>query len=376
VIPSSSSGRALTSTNRLRHANVSMPHCCDSTPLSRQPPLPSTARQLAEQSSVDQPTPLSTLLDRATTLFPLWVVLGTLLAIIYPPAFHWFRPQYIIYVLALVMAGMGLTLSLSDFAVAISRPGVVLLGCVAQYGIMPTLGWGLSKILRLPPQVAAGLILVSVCPGGAASNLVCLIADGDVALSVVLTLCSTMLSTIMIPTLMKLLCSSLVPISSFPLLVSTLQVVLVPLAAGLALKTLAPGLVKRVTKVLPLFSVIGVTLICGSIVSTTTVSSFGPGLVGALVLLHGFGGLLGYAAASMFGLPTKSCRTMSIEVMMQNSSLAVALALAHFPNPITAVPGAISATMHSVMGSFLAGAWRWMDGRRRTLQSGTVDVSK
>jgi bile acid:Na+ symporter, BASS family len=344
--------------------------CCASTPPSTQPsPSSSIPTSQTEQPSVEARSKISKLLDKATALFPVWVLLGTLLAVVHPPAFYWFKPQYIVYVLALVMSGMGLTLSLSDFGVAFSRPGVVLLGCMAQYGIMPSLGWGLGKILQLPPPLAAGLILVSVCPGGAASNLVCLIADADVALSVVLTLCSTMLSIVMIPTLMKLLCGSIVPISPLPLLISTAQVVLLPLAAGLTSKALAPRLVKRVTKILPFLSVIGVTLICGSIVSTTSVASFSPGLIGSLALLHGLGGLLGYAVARVAGLPVKSQRTMSIEVMMQNSSLAVALALAHFPNPLTAVPGAISATMHSVMGSFLAGAWRWI-GKRRGADKG------
>lgn len=114
---------------------------------------------------------------------------------------------------------------------------------------------------------------------------------------------------------------------------------------------------------LPLVSVIGVTLICGGVVAASAglLADVGPRLVGAVACMHATGGILGYIIARVFRLPVKSARTVSIEVMMQNSSLAVSLANTHFANPLTALPGAISATMHSVFGSFLAGAWRLMD---------------
>jgi predicted Na+-dependent transporter len=120
-----------------------------------------------------------------------WVLLGAVVAGLFPPSFLWFQPKYIVVVLSLIMGGMGLTLELSDFALAVSKPWIVLIGVLAQYGIMPSLGFVLGRVLKLRPELAVGLILVSVCPGGAASNIVCLIGKADVALSVVLTLCST-----------------------------------------------------------------------------------------------------------------------------------------------------------------------------------------
>lgn len=219
-----------------------------------------------------------------------------------------------------------------------------------------------------------------------------------------------MLSVVAIPSLMKMLAGSIVEIDALPLLLSTSQVVMLPLCGGFLLKSVAPGLVRRVSSILPLSSVIGVTLICGSIVARTSFSSFGPMLVLGIALLHALGGLIGFIAAKACKLPTKACRTVSIEVMMQNSSLAVALALAHFASPLVAVPGAISATMvrgqplegvickialgvltryttaaplliltrpsfysfllllglaqHSVMGSALAGGWRYLDSHK------------
>lgn len=240
------------------------------------------------------------------------------------------------------MAGMGLTLSLDDFSTVLARPRTVVLGVCAQYGIMPFLGFAIGKLFRLPVDLAVGLTLVAVCPGGAASNLVCLIGKADVALSVVLTLCSTLLSIFAIPVLMQLLAGTLVPLSPGALLLSTVQVVLFPLAFGLSMKVLAPQLVEKAVLVLPLVSVIGVTLICGSIVASNSaalLSSVGSLMIVALSVLHGMGGLLGYYSARASGLPTRSSRTVSIEVMMQNSSLAVALAIAHFSSPLTAVPG-------------------------------------
>lgn len=278
-------------------------------------------------------------IEQVTGLFPVWVALGALLAACYPVAFLWFRPKYIVLTLAFIMAGMGLTLTFADFALAFSRPGIVLLGVASQYGIMPALGYSIAKLMRLPREIALGLILVAVCPGGAASNLVCLIGRADVALSVVLTMCSTVLSIIAIPTLMNLLAGQLVAIDAVGLLVSTVQVVLLPLCAGLMLKAAAPRAVMRTAKILPLISVIGVVLICGSIVAGTALSSITRSMVLALFILHSLGGVLGYGIARVFNLPVRSARTVSIEVMMQNSSLAVALALTHFASPLTAVPG-------------------------------------
>lgn len=368
----------------------------------------------SQASSEENLAPLRTPLlwrciELATSLFPVWVALGSVIAFLYPPSFTWFQPKFIVIVLAAIMTGMGLTIEPKEFGLALSKPRVVLLGVLSQYCIMPMLGFCLGRGLGLSPDLAVGLILVSVCPGGAASNLVCLIGKADVALSVVLTLCSTMLSVVMIPSLMKLLAGSIVHITPLPLLVSTAQVVLAPLLVGSTLKRLAPNAVSRVARLVPLASVVGVTLICGSIVGRTSGSALSPLLLIAVALLHGFGGFFGFFVAKLFGLPTTSCRTVSIgkammlnfmqymdalpipfvshssitsprlspfissfllvspstEVMMQNSGLAVALAVAHFSSPLVAIPGALSSTMHSVMGSFLAGCWRIFDDRHK-----------
>lgn len=232
---------------------------------------------------------------------------------------------------------------------------------------MPLLARALANALALPPVLAAGLILVGVSPGGAASNVVCLLAGADVALSVVLTLVSTILSVALIPVLMNLLAGALVPVSPLALLSSTAQVVLLPLVAGALLKKAFPRAIAAILIVLPLISVLGITGICAGVVAANAhaLVSVGPRLVAAIAAMHTLGGLAGFFLAKLFRLPIQSARTVSIEVMMQNSTLAVSLANAHFANPLTAVPGAISATMHSILGSLLAGYWRLSDKREK-----------
>lgn len=313
-------------------------------------------------------TRLSTVLNTATNLFPVWVLLGALVAFLRPSTLLWFRASFIVPTLAVIMLGMGLTISPSSFTAVSRAPRLVVLGAFTQYTIMPLMAWLLSRLLCLPAPLAAGVILVGVCPGGAASNVVCLLARANVPLSVVLTLTSTLLSIVLIPTLMHFLAGTLIPVNAMGLLLSTAQVVLAPLALGAILNRLMPQAISAVAMVLPLISVIGVTLICSAVVAANAaaLSQVGFTLVVAVACLHALGGLVGYIIARLACAPVDATRTIAVEVMMQNSSLAVSLAHAHFVNPLTAVPGALSATMHSVFGSLLAGFWRISDARQRS----------
>lgn len=310
---------------------------------------------------------VASFLNMLTNLFPLWVLLCSLLALTHPPSFLWFRSSYIVPLLSLVMLGMGLTISPSSFAAIGRTPKLVIVGTLAQYTLMPLLARLLAYALSLPPALAAGIILVGVCPGGTASNVVSLLAGADVALSVVLTLMSTLLSVVCIPLFMSFLAGTLVPVRPLSLLLSTAQVVLLPLLFGALVNRIWPQAVRTVGIVLPLISVISVTLICAGVVAAnaSALLSVGPMLILAVAAMHVLGGLFGYVFARLAGAPQVSARTISIEVMMQNSTLAVSLANAQFANPLTAVPGAISATMHSLFGSLLAGYWRIQDARNK-----------
>ncbi len=302
------------------------------------------------------------LLALATNLFPVWVVLGGVLALVHPPLFTWFNNAMVVVGLAVIMLGMGITLTFQDFKDVLKMPRPIALGFIAQFTIMPFLGWGIGKVLSLPTPLAVGLILVSCCPGGTASNVVAYLARANVALSVLMTMCSTFGAVFMTPLLTEKLAGTLVPVDAWGLFLSTVQVVVLPVVLGLLANRYAPNLVGAVQPIAPLVSVITIALICASIIGQSAdavKASAGPLLL-AVFLLHAFGFLFGYLAAKVFGYEKQIARTVSIEVGMQNSGLGVVLATKHFPSePLTAVPCAISSVFHSVIGSVLAGIWRW-----------------
>jgi len=301
------------------------------------------------------------LLDLAANAFPLWVLAACALALVEPRLFTWFRGDAIVVGLAVIMLGMGITLSLDDFARVATRPTTVAAGFLAQFLIMPTAGWLVATLLDLDTPFAVGLILVACCPGGTASNVVAYIARADVALSVLMTTCTTLGAVVLTPLLTKLLAGRLVEVDAWGLFVSTLQVVVLPVAAGVLINRFLPGVVRTVLPVAPLVSVITIALVCASIIgqNATAILTSGPRLLAAVVLLHGLGFGVGHLFARLFGYDRTVSRTISIEVGMQNSGLGVVLAQKHFPaEPLTAVPCAISSVVHSVIGSLLAGWWR------------------
>ncbi len=300
-------------------------------------------------------------LNLFTNLFPFWVLLGGCLALIEPTWFTWFRGPAIVWGLAVIMLGMGITLSVEDFRRVTRMPSAVAVGFVAHYLIMPFLGWSIAHLLKLETPFAVGLILVACCPCGTASNVVNYIARSDVALSVLMTLCSTFGAVILTPLLTGWLAGSYVAVDAWALFRDTLQIVLVPVLLGLALHHLFPKAVEKVLPISPVVSVVAVALICASIVgqNADAIRKHGGVLVLAVFLLHSCGFALGYFFARALGYDKLICRTISIEVGMQNSGLAVALAQKNFPLlPAAPVPCAISATFHSIIGSFIAGLWR------------------
>jgi BASS family bile acid:Na+ symporter len=304
---------------------------------------------------------MSRLLAQMTNAFPAWVVALSALALLQPTWFTWFTGPWIVWGLAVIMLGMGLTLTVEDFRSIGRMPRAVALGFVAQYTIMPLLGWGLGRVFALEPAFAVGLILVACCPGGTASNVVTYLARANVALSVVMTMCSTLAAVIMTPLLTSVLAGALVAVDAWGLFGSTLQVVVLPVMIGVWFNRRAPRAVQRAQGILPLVSVIVIALICASIIGGSAAAVRGAAwrLLGAVFSLHAGGFLLGYVVARLLRFDLATARTVSIEVGMQNSGLGVVLARRHFADPLTAVPCAISSVFHSVIGSLLAGWWRW-----------------
>ena len=181
------------------------------------------------------------LLDTLANAFPVWVLVACGLALVKPELFTWFRGNAIVVGLAVIMLGMGLTLSIDDFRRVASRPGAVVAGFVGQFLIMPLAGWGVATLLELDTPFAVGLMLVACCPGGTASNVVTYLARADVALSVIMTTCTTLAAVILTPLLTKLLAGRLVEVDAFGLFLSTLQVVVLPVVAGMAVNRWLPG---------------------------------------------------------------------------------------------------------------------------------------
>ncbi len=293
--------------------------------------------------------------------FPAWVLAAGLLALWQPSLFTWFSGPWIVWGLALVMLGMGLTLNVADFAAVLRLPGAVALGFAAQYTIMPLLGWSVGKMLALPAPFAVGLILVACCPGGTASNVVTYLARGNVALSVLMTMCSTLAAVVMTPLLTGWLAGAYVPVDAWGIFLTTAQVVLAPVLVGLLLHHRAPRLTGFVLPAGPIMSVLVISLIVGSIIgqNATAIFAHGGQLLIAVTLLHGGGFFLGYVLGRLSGFDLGVTRTLSIEVGMQNSGLGAVLAKTRFAaEPLTAVPSALSSICHSLLGSLLAAWWR------------------
>jgi BASS family bile acid:Na+ symporter len=294
-------------------------------------------------------------------LFPVWILLGGISALFMPGLFTWFRGQAIVWGLAVIMLGMGITLSVDDFKRVLKLPQAIALGFIAHYCIMPLLGWSIAHGLRLETPFAVGLILVSCCPSGTASNVVNFLARSDVPLAVLVTMCSTFGAVLMTPLLTKWLAGSYVEVQAWHLFLDTVQIVLAPVLLGLALHHLFPRLVKAVLPAAPAVSVAAIALICSSVIgqNARNIQQSGGLLLLAVFLLHAGGFFWGYVVSRLLGFDRLTSRTLSVEVGMQNSGLGVALAQKNFPLlPAASVPCAVSATFHSVIGSLLAGIWR------------------
>lgn len=289
------------------------------------------------------------------------VVLVTVLALFVPCSFDWISTSAITPMLGVVMFGMGLTLKPSDFKPVLMRPKDIIIGELAQFIVMPLVAWLLCETLHLPAELALGVILVGCCPGGTASNVICYLAQGDVALSVAMTGVSTLLAPIVTPALVYMLADKEVNVDMLGMFISIVQVVIIPIILGFAANKYLNRLTEKVTPLLPLVSTLAVTAIIGIIVSHNSAKILSCSLiVGVVVILHNVLGLvLGYLAGKLLGLPQNKRTAISIEVGMQNSGLATSLAATHFAMyPLAAVPGAIFSAWHNFSGSIAASLFR------------------
>ena len=287
----------------------------------------------------------------------LLVLVVAAVAMFMPSSFVWIDTKTINPLLGVIMFGMGLTLSPNDFKIVLSRPKDILIGCLAQFTIMPLLAWLLALAFSLPKELALGVILVGCCPGGTASNVITYLAKGDLALSVGMTACSTLLAPIVTPLLVLLTAGTMVEVDTLGMLLSIVYVVIAPIIVGLLCQRFIPQITKAVTPYLPAFSSLAIALVVGIIVSHNADRLMLGGLIVILVvILHNLLGLsLGFAIGRLLRLQKPKCVALSIEVGMQNSGLASSLANMHFAAyPLATIPGAIFSVWHNISGALAA----------------------
>lgn len=285
------------------------------------------------------------------------VIAMALLALFVPTSVSFIKTSYVNPLLGIVMFGMGLTLKPDDFKVVFSQPKNVVIGCIAQFTIMPLLAFLLVKTFHLSPELVVGVILVGTCPGGTSSNVMTYLSKGDVALSVGITVVSTLVAPFMTPFLTYLYAGETVDVNMVAMFLSIIQVVILPIAVGFVFNHYFSKFAESAAELLPLISTLAIVAIVGAVVRANSAKIMTSGLlILVVVILHNvFGYALGYGAAKLMRMDTTKCRAVSIEVGMQNSGLATSLATVHFAQyPLATIPGAIFSVWHNVSGAILA----------------------
>lgn len=308
--------------------------------------------------------------------FAILVMIAAVMAFIFPSSFIVFG-SYVTILLGIVMFGMGLTLKPIDFKIVFTNPLPVIIGIITQFTIMPLVAFTLAYLLKLPPELAAGLVLLGSVPGGTASNVMVYLAKGNVALSVAMTSLSTMMAPLMTPLLLYFLAGQWLPVNPSALFMSILQVIIIPIVLGLIVQKFFPVIVEKGVTVVPLISVFAILIIVSAVTAANAgnVATAGVLVFIAVFLHNGFGLLLGYIAASIMGLNENDRRAISIEVGMQNSALGVTLATAHF-SPLAALPSVWGAIWHNISGPILATFWANKAPIKKTVKQQTVAPTK
>ena len=288
-----------------------------------------------------------------------WIVLIiAAAALLVPGTSLWIQTKWINYLLMLVMFGMGLTTKLSDFAIVFQRPRDIIIGCAAQFIIMPLLAFALGKAFNLNDELLVGVVLVGTCPGGTSSNVITYLSKGDTALSVGMTSINTLLAPFLTPLLTYLYLRTSVSVDAKAMFLSIIQVVIVPIGLGVLVNRLFGKHTQRIRDSLPLVSVTAICLIVASVVSHNSAKILSTGaIIFVVVILHNLlGYLLGYLIGVLFKMDLPRKKAVAIEIGMQNSGLATTLAGSAFPNlTMATVPGAIFSVWHNISGAILAG---------------------
>ncbi|WP_044417241.1 bile acid:sodium symporter family protein [Halarcobacter anaerophilus] len=297
------------------------------------------------------------MIKKISALFPLWAIGFSIITYLQPQLVVDFK-SWIIPLLILIMFCMGITLKIEDFKRVLKRPKLIALAVVLQFLLMPFIAFIVSKLFNLSTELMVGMVLVGAVSGGTASNVIAYLAKADVALSITMTVVSTLLSIIVTPYVTLLYVGQTVPVPAFSMLLSILKIVFVPVVVGLVLNHFFSKYIDKRHDIFAFLSIISIVFIIGVIIgiNQSKISTIALPLMLAIIF-HNLAGLLGgYYFSKIFGFDNRSCKTVAIEVGMQNSGLAVVLAMKYF-TPLSALPGAIFSIWHNISGSILAGYW-------------------
>lgn len=285
------------------------------------------------------------------------------LAVAHPPLFTTWGgfelKRAISPLVQVVLLGMGLTLTFGDFRRVLTMPKAILLGFVLQFTVMPLGGLFFGWLFGLQGAVLTGLILIGSVPGGTASNVITLLARGNVPLSVTMTACSTLLSPVMTPLAMKLLAGTYVRIETWPMMCSILEMVILPLLIGMGVQRFSPTVTARLSRWLPVAAMVAICIIIGVTLAASRdqLLSVGLALFGAAACHNAAGYALGYGLARLGGMNGVDSRTIAIEVGMQNGGMATGLAFGVLKSPAAALGSAVFGPWSAVTGAVLASWW-------------------
>ena len=294
------------------------------------------------------------------------ILLAVGISLLYPNSFAWVLSEYsginiINLLLSIVLFTMGTTLKVDDFINVFKNPKEIAAGISAQYIIMPLIAFCLASAFSLDTALTVGIILVGTVPGGTASDVITFLAKGDVALSVSLTAVSTVISPILTPLITLLLIGNQIHFNPVDMFISIIEIVIIPIAIGLALNYKFPDFCEKLKDYLPAISSIVICLIVAGVIGANkqAILTSSMIIIVVIVLQYFIAMGLGFAIGHLVGMGRKQIITVAIELAFQNSGLSTSLAKTHFPSLSQAtVPGALYSVWQNFAGSILAYIFR------------------
>lgn len=293
------------------------------------------------------------------------IVIGAaVIAVLIPSAFTW-AAAITTLMLQFIMFFMGLTMKPGDFKEILKRPLQVFLVVFLQFAIMPLMGFVIARLFNLPAQMTLGLILVGSVPGGTSSNVVAYLANGDVPLSITATSISTLLAPIFTPLLLLGYAGELIELNFWSMFNSMISIVVIPIVLGVVVNYFLGERTEKIEPVLPTLSSIGIIIVLLGTVAVNAENILESGLiVFVVVTIHTISGFtLGWLGAKVFRLGSPQSRAVAVEVGMQNTGLSASLGLSYF-SPMAALPGAVGAVVHNLIGVIYANICAYLDKRK------------